>query len=306
MSRYLTPSRIALLALITLYSDGLVPSSATIPILSFAVSYILPVHSKAKQREDSIPLDDFTISIEKLQEKTITHTSAIPGRTVWDLLLKNLWAISSLDALHAFFDDLPFLLEKPTEESTSETEELVSIRSKRMLLSRNSPLGAFVRRSRLEFTRLQFHDGTSLWKSFIAYRGPTLVFWKRRNLTAGSNSFDSNLQQDPTNADGELVGLVYGDLSDKIFKNANNSTDDTERLLDHQIDRMQRGFARPVVNDPKLKWSTGIGIRIPHAVQSQLRAMARPGSAVPDVLYYMQYVPFAPSSNASSWDLQVS
>ncbi|KAL8722249.1 MAG: hypothetical protein Q9225_001236 [Loekoesia sp. 1 TL-2023] len=288
MSRYLTPSRIALLALITLYSDGLVPSSATISILSFVISYILPVLSKA--REDSIPLDDFTISIEKLQETTITHTSAIPGRTVWDLLLKNLWAISSLDALHAFFDDLPFLLEKPIEESSSETDELVSTRSKRMLLSRNSPLGAFVRRSQLEFTRLQFHDGTSLWKSFIAYRDPTLVFWKRRNPTAGLNSFDSNLQQDLSDADEKLVGLVYGDISDKIFKNANNSTEDTERLLDHQIDRMQRGLLRPVIKDPKLKQFTGIGIRIPHAVQSQLRAMVRPGSAVPDVLYYMQFL----------------
>ncbi|KAL8839070.1 MAG: hypothetical protein Q9170_001906 [Blastenia crenularia] len=273
MSRYLTPGRIALLALITLYSDGLVPSSATVPVLSFTISYLLPVHSRSDQREDDIPLDDFPITIEKLQEATILHISAIPGRTVWDLLLNNMWAINSLDALHAFFDALPSLLEKPIEESLIEPDELDPGPQGRMLLSRNSPLGAFVRRSQLEFTRLQFHDGNSLWKSFIVYRDPTSASWKRRNAAAGLNSFDSNLQHDRTNADGALLGLVYGDLSDNITKNSNNSTDDMEKLLDYQVTRMQQ-----------------IGVRIPHAVQSQLRRMAKPGSVVPDVLYYMHWL----------------
>lgn len=242
MSRYLTPSRVALLSLIALYGDGLVSSSASIPILSFVTSNILPIHLKPGKGEDNDPLDDCTLSIDKLQEATVTHRSAIPGRTVWDLLLKNLWAINSLDALHTFFDDLQLLLENPINGSSDQQNEGSSSQPKCMLLSRNSPFGTFVRRSRLEFTRLQFHDGTNLWKRFIVYRGPTLTFWKRRNPTVGFYSFDCNLRQDPMNAGAKLTGLIYGNLSHNFPENASYSTDDMERLIDHQVDRMQRGL----------------------------------------------------------------
>ncbi|KAL8818783.1 MAG: hypothetical protein Q9223_002662 [Gallowayella weberi] len=268
MSRYLTPSKIGLLALISLYSDGVVPSSATIPILSFLISYLLPVHSVGSKQ------DGITISVDKLQKATIAHTSAIPGRTVWDLLLKQLWMIDSLHALHAFFNDLSLLLEKPPHEGLDQPEQS---RRKRMLLSKNSPLGAFVRRSLLEFTRLQFHDGASLWKSLIIYRTPTLPHWKRRNPKAGPQSFDRNLQAESIDADGTLSNLIYGDLSADsytgvVLKDGNASTDDLERLLDHQINRMQRA-----------------GNRIPPAMLYQLRSLARSGVTMPSVSSYVQW-----------------
>lgn len=237
MSRYLTPFRISLLALITAYSDGLVSSSSSISVLAFVVSHLLPVHSKSKDRDGGSEPDDFTMSIERLQKATIIHASVIPGRTLWDLLVKNLWAITSLDALHTFFDDLPSLLEKPTEQGLSQGD-LDSQRPKRMLLSRNSPLGAFVRRAQLEFTRLQFHDGISLWKDLIVFRRPTLALWKRRNPGVRSNSFDTNLQEDFI--DDKLAGLVYGQLSYNASETVQTSTEDMERLLDYQISRMQR------------------------------------------------------------------
>lgn len=244
MSRYLTPSKIGLLALIRLYSDGVVPSSATIRTLSFLVSYLLPVRTHNSGQDESIAQHGFTISIDKLQNATISLTSAIPGRTVWDLLLKQLWAINSLHALHAFFNELPLLLEKPLDEGAGETEDLEHRRPKHILFSRNSPLGAFVRRSQLEFTRLQFHDATSLWKSLIIYRSSTLAVWQRRNPAAGLHSFDSVLQADSINADGTLSRLIYGDLSNDEDRDGmpqdGNSTDDMEKLLDYQISRMQR------------------------------------------------------------------
>ncbi|KAL8734414.1 MAG: hypothetical protein Q9181_003217 [Wetmoreana brouardii] len=244
MSRYSTASKIGLLALITLYSDGVVPSSATIPILSFLVSHVLPVHTKTSQGGNELARFGFPVSIELLQRATIIHASAVPGRTVWDLLLKQLWAINSLDSLHTFLDNLPSLLEKPFGEGLVETDELDHVRPKRMLLSRNSPLGAFVRRSHLEFTRLQFHDGTSLWKELIIYRAPTLTFWKRRNPAASTQSFDANLHGVSNGTDGEIVEIIYGDLSDYNPKYVNNSWDDMEKLYEHQVARMQRLFAR--------------------------------------------------------------
>ena len=245
MSRYLTPSKIGLLALIRLYSDGFVPSSATIAILSFLISYLLPVYRKSSEEDDSISQDGFTVSIEKLQSATISYTSAIPGRTLWDLLLKLLWTINSLDGLHAFFNELALLLEKPFDKHADVSDHLEHPRPNRMLLSRNSPLGAFVRRSQLEFTRLQFHDGTSLWKSLIVYRRPTLPAWNRRNPGAGPLSFDTNLQAECFDTDGTLLDLIYGGLSSKtgIFKDGNTSTDDMEKLLDYQVSRMQSSSA---------------------------------------------------------------
>ncbi|CAO1600026.1 APC5 protein [Xanthoria calcicola] len=274
MSRHLTPSKIGLLALIRLYSDGVVPSSATIPVLSFLISYLLPVRSKTSQEDDSVSRNGFTVSIQKLQSATISHASAIPGRTIWDLLLKQLWAINSLDALHAFFDELPLLLEKPFDGNADPPDS----RPKRMLFSRNSPLGAFVRRSQLEFTRLQFHDGSTLWKSLIIYRAPTLAVWKRRNPAAGPSSYDSNLQAVSFDPTGTLSNLVYGNLpldssKDGILKHGNTSTDDMEKLLDYQVSRMQRP-----------------GNRVPQAMQSQLRAMAKSGLIIPSVASYVHFL----------------
>ncbi|KAL8873489.1 MAG: hypothetical protein Q9198_007015 [Flavoplaca austrocitrina] len=278
MSRHLTPSKIGLLALIRLYSDGVVPSSATIPILSFLISYLLPVHSHTSQENDSVSQDGFTVSIQKLQSATISYASAIPGRTVWDLLLKLLWAINSLDALHAFFNELPLLLEKPLDGSLDVPDDPKLLQQKRMLFSRNSPLGAFVRRSQLEFTRLQFHDGNNLWKSLIIYRAPTMAIWKRRNPTAGPRSYDSNLQIEPFDRHGTLSDLLYGNFPPSSSKNdrlkhGNTSTDDMEKLLDYQVSRMQRS-----------------GNRVPQAMRSHLRAMAQSGLIIPSVASYVHFL----------------
>ncbi|KAL8993414.1 MAG: hypothetical protein Q9169_006363 [Polycauliona sp. 2 TL-2023] len=245
MSRHLTPSKISLLALIRLYSDGVVPSSSTIPILSFLISYLLPHHSKTSKEAERISQDGFTVSIQQLQNATISHISAIPGRTIWDLLLKSLWTINSLNALHVFFDELPMYLEKPIDGNSDTSDHTKHPQHRRMLFSRNSPLGAFIRRSQLEFTRLQFHDGSTLWKSLITYRAPTLAAWNRRNPATGPYSYDSNLLEESIDPNRTLSTLVYGSLPLKIpsngmLKHGNTSTDDMEKLLDYQVSRMQR------------------------------------------------------------------
>lgn len=239
MSRYLTPSRIGLLALISLYSDSVVPSTATIPILSFIVSHLLPVEYLSSREDPNGPGRSFVITIDNFQKATITCASGIPGRTVWDLLLKRLWEINSFDALHVFFDALSFLLEKQRNEGHLDSPNGRVANPKRILLSRGSPLGMFVRRSQLEFTRLQFHDGITLWKSFITYRDPTLTLWKKRNPAAGKMSFDTNLQGDHSGFDDRLRHIVYGEPSEDLQGDAAVSTDDVEKLLEYQIARMQ-------------------------------------------------------------------
>lgn len=238
MSPYLTPSKVSLLALISLYADSVVPSTATIPVLSFLVSHLLPIEPLGIGDEVVSPNGDFTITVDSFRMATIILASGIPGRTIWDLLLKKLWEINSFDALHCFFDTLPFLLEKTVEESQNADEDRVA-NSKSILLSRVSPLGAFVRRAQLEFTRLQFQDGILLWKNFVSYRASTLLLWKRRNPATGRSSFDSNLNENRRGLDGRLTELVYGDITADVRKESIVSTDDVEKLLEYQVEQMQ-------------------------------------------------------------------
>lgn len=242
MSRYLTPPKIGFLALISLYTESVVPSAATIPVLSFLITHVLPTISTANEKISNE--EGSTISFEVFQKVTAPLSSGIPGRTVWDLLLHRLWKINSLDGLHAFFDSLVHLLQKTSAEEEEEEQRLnaagVDSNPNRIRLSRVSPLGAFVRRAEIEFTRLQFHDANTIWKDFVAYRAPTLAQWKKRNPSAGPASFDVNLQGDhPFMADA-VAGLVYDFGGEDVRKKPVVSTVDVEKLLDHQVERMQR------------------------------------------------------------------
>ncbi|MCJ1367712.1 Anaphase-promoting complex subunit 5 [Acarospora aff. strigata] len=273
MSRYLTPSKIGLLALISGYTDSVVPTASTIPILSFIVSLILPLNAAGATKELNRLDQKVIISIDDFQKATITHASGVPGRTVWDLLLIRLWEINSFDALHVFFDNLSSLLVKTREEQQRDIENGVSLPIDRMLLSRTSPLGTFVRRAQLEFTRLQFHDTTVLWKSFITYREPTLPTWKRRNAAAGKTTFDVNLQGNSLSWEDRLTDILYGDLQQSGTQEGSISTDDVERLLEFQVDEMQK-----------------MGNRISEEMKDQFRSMVQTGVTVPSLSHYVKFL----------------
>src|SRR5690349_10308785 len=109
MARYLTPTKIAHLSLIELYSEAAVPNDSIIPVLSFLTSHILdgevpymPSQSSDHwQRVNSaVNMMLNTKDFEKLLGPIL---SAMPGRRLWDKFLDKLWAIDSLHALHEFF-----------------------------------------------------------------------------------------------------------------------------------------------------------------------------------------------------------
>jgi anaphase-promoting complex subunit 5 len=232
MSRYLTPPKIGLLALISLYVESLVPTAATIPLLSFIISQILPQRGPGDGAERQS-----LASITAIEKATVTYASAIPGRTVWDLLLKKLWEINSFDALYSFFRSLDDELFAKTRKDL-QRDALFDCppETDRLRLSRSSPIGAFIRRAQLEFTRLQLHDGIALWKGLIVYRDPTFAAWSKRNPTAGGTGFDVNLEH----GIGSKVGaILYGDLIGPNPGGIATSTEDVERLLEFQVGQIQ-------------------------------------------------------------------
>lgn len=239
MSRYLTPSKIALIALINLYTDSVVPTASTIPILSLLVSHLIVFRDSECGDSLSKVQSTSMISIEELQKALVSQPSAIPGRTMWDLILASLWKLNSFDMLHVFFEKLPSLLNKAPKDPSSNTERESAAPEDRIVLSRTSLLGVFVSHAHLEFERLQFHDSVTLWKDLIAYREPTLGMWRKRNSSAGKMSFDSNLQSWGQGCGHGLTEVVYGSLAEKGGLGGTVSTDDVERLLEFQVEEMQ-------------------------------------------------------------------
>lgn len=263
MARYLTPAKIGLLALIELYAEEAVPNDAIIPVLSFLASHILdsdlqsttststPGAGAAANRwqraERSIGL---VVSVKDFENLLLPFPAVdrLPGRRLWDRFLEKLWGIDSLDALQEFFSLRPRVLARTREELRRMAEAREEPPSG-ILLARNSPLGAFVRKAVLEFTRLQFHHSAELWKAFVKYRQPTVAYWRRRNPQCGRLSFDSVLMEGQHEwgpfTDGIAVtaygGMLMGQEDDALPV----STDDVESLLEFQIDQIQSMLLLP-------------------------------------------------------------
>ena len=234
MSRFLTPFKIGLLAIISIYAERKVPTAAAVPVLSLLIRHVLPFNSKDSASPEEIDV----LTIHELQDKLVNQPSGVPGRTLWDWVLKKLWETDSLDSLHVFFDSTRGLLAKTREELLKEREAGSEQQAGQIRLSRTSPLGIFVRRSQVEFTRLQFDDCIALWKSFANYREPTRTIWRRRNPDVARTGLDANLMS----TGNEVVHQVlYREASNSV-KILSSSNDDFEALLEFQIEQMQSEF----------------------------------------------------------------
>ncbi|EQL04088.1 anaphase-promoting complex protein [Ophiocordyceps sinensis CO18] len=252
MARYLNPAKIGLLALIELYTEEAVSNDAVLPVLSFITSHILDHgHGGSSPKSDTrwskaertvglvITVKDF----ERLLGSYPCLTG-MPGRRLWDQFLAKLWDINSLHALHSFFGRISTLLLYP-EEGRRRPDDESPEQDGNVKLSRNSPFGAFIRRARLEFQRLRFHDCAELWKAFVKYRQPTAQYLRRKNPAFGRLSFDNVLllgERDEWNQEGvaALAAVAYGDmLTGDASGTIPVSTDDIEVLLEFQIEQMQ-------------------------------------------------------------------
>ncbi|KAF2034414.1 hypothetical protein EK21DRAFT_85454 [Setomelanomma holmii] len=269
-ARYLTAQKISLLVLVRLYCSSTLPSSSTIPILSFILSHTLsPSASSARGRRATslvAPQQDSTFSIDAFEDVLQSHSSSMPGRTLLDLFLKHMWEMNSFHALHELMDSLGELLSAPAPADNPEEAA-----QDRICLSKTSPLGAFVRRARLEFTRLQFDDAMKLWSSFIKYRAPTAQ-WTKRLAGLASSGVDQVAAEMGLRPGDGLYEIAYGHLEEQEEEGEELSTDDLDRILDFQLDRLQR-----------------FGDRVPDSMKSQLHSMVTSAGLVHRQAHLVQF-----------------
>ncbi|KAL2364215.1 hypothetical protein RJZ56_002885 [Blastomyces dermatitidis] len=276
MTRYLTPSKITLLALVSVYAEGVVPNSAIVPVLSFLVSHLLPLQPSTQRltsTNTTTEANSHAISIQDFEVATLPLASSIPGRTVWDLLLKKLWKLDCADALDEFFAGISSMLTKTREELINDRNNGIAPETGHMLISRASLLGVFVRRAYLEYTHLQFHDAVALWRGLVKYRLPTYQLWAKRNPLDSQAAVDVNLVKLGLDLTSPLAKVVYGSLEEGKDTELGMSTRDIERLLDFQVGEMQ-----------------GNGCRITGEMRSRLEQMVMSGVSVPSSQHYIKFL----------------
>ncbi|KAI7351280.1 hypothetical protein KC320_g5017 [Hortaea werneckii] len=231
MPRFLTPGKICLLALIDTYLSGETASKARLAVLDFIASQI---HAASRPGAD-VPVlaDSLCHDAAEMLRPLSNWSSDKPGRTVYDVLLQRLWKIDTLDTLHVLFDGFSNLI------SFVATSNHV-----RRGLSRASPLGQFVRRCCVEFTRLQFTDFQALWHSFVIWRASTHEAWAHKNPTDAAR-----LASPAEEALQEAFAAPSGD-----GRNASVSAEDSETILTFSIHQLQK-----------------LGTRLPNDVRGMLR-----------------------------------
>lgn len=237
MSRYITPSKVALLSLAFLYTEGVVPSSEIVPVLSFIISHVIPDISKSSFQTSSDTSD--ALKAEDFESALATIPSAIPGRTMWDLFLRKLWSIDCSHALDQLMSNALCMVSKSREQLQKERDEGYQPEPSGRI-SRASPLGAFVRRAHLEYTRLQFHDAAALFHKVILYRRSTRQAFERKNPHSARNSLDVNLSDLQLDSSHPIAQMLYGSLENDDEVDGFMSTHDVERLMEFQVSELQR------------------------------------------------------------------
>lgn len=239
MSRYLNSSKIGVLILVQMYADSLVPTQAALPVLSFVIDHLLPPDTSQPSSWSESP--QLLTSLDDLKRLTQPLASAQQGNSLWDSFVEELWKLESFDALNEFFDRLSRLLVAKHDAPKEEEEKASSPTRGQILLSHDSPIGFFVRKSQIEFLRLPFHDATALWASFVRFRRPSYDDWRKSHPAAGGVAFDVNLDLESLGWSHPLVKLAYGGLE------SNTGADlvlvppaDADHLLRFQIEVMQR------------------------------------------------------------------
>lgn len=219
MPRFLTATKLALLLLIETYAIADLSPTARHALLDFLAARIV-----IRSDFDSSSLDErFSLSTAKdistFADVLSKLPANVPGRSVYDLFLLKVWALDGLDALFEFMSRVSERVGSPAAMTPNDQDAPLP------KISRASPFGQFIRRSNVEFTRLQFGDTQALWSSFSDFRSSSHSTWAARNPDAAQR-----LQASESAWSSPAPSSVP----------AQTSTEDTSLLLSFSIHHLQK------------------------------------------------------------------
>ncbi|KAF2150472.1 hypothetical protein K461DRAFT_280471 [Myriangium duriaei CBS 260.36] len=251
MSRYLSPVKICIVILIDVYFHREAQPIDTIHLLAFISQHVLnraDTPSDGRQNNQITDLKPFESLLSPL-------TSNFPGRSLHDVFLKYLWALSS-------FEKLDDLFEKSRSGGVEATPDCLPI-------TPTSSIGQFLRRCHLEFVRLQFSDAQQLWEDFVIFREPSWSAWASRNPDDAAILL-------------QLEGGDMGQISPVLIDRQNKRRNDRHETL-----ASQDVLTQTIQYQLEILQSTGC--RLPSEMQLQLAGMIQHASIAPADVHFIKF-----------------
>jgi anaphase-promoting complex subunit 5 len=158
MARYLTPTKICTLIVVESYLQNRENPDSDAKLLDLITQQL---HPAANRQNNDGPAEDASAFAASL----VSVPSNFPGRTHYDDFVHAAWTTADLDQLHHLFDRLSGILTPEDPEDRKVTPA--------------SPIGHFIRRCNVEWTRLRFADSLALLNAYNAYIRSTWDSWAR-------------------------------------------------------------------------------------------------------------------------------
>lgn len=184
LTGYLTPYKIAIIHLVMMYCDDLVPMPFRVAVMTSVLNFIDSVQGAGEFKKYQVIDGDLKV----LKAELRGVPSSRGNEDLYGLLLIRLWKLESLDDLHSFFQRIEGYLEDThsgeevnNDESThgaGESEEATSFGEARIMEDRcesrkvkpSSILGSFFRKCYLSFDQLSFDQIAGIWQAFQRFR----------------------------------------------------------------------------------------------------------------------------------------
>lgn len=192
-----------------------------------------------------------------IKQQTQHLDSNMPGRRVFDYIMKTLWSLYSFDD---FDNYMKLICARMIRGYHKEGCDKCPLQ-----ISKTSVLGRFIRQCYIDYLNLKFTEAESLWRATLRYRADSLEDWRRRFPHAGELNVDDSVFALVKSA--EVQSAIFSQLP------AGLSKADIDGLCEWQISRMQVR-----------------GDFVSAELKVELENLALPHADQPDSLYYLKYV----------------
>lgn len=188
MARYLTPAKICTLILIESYLQSRDDPDSDAKLLDLITEQLIenngasPYGRGSYYKTDANDIHGPPGDASSFAAPLASIPSNFPGRTQYDDFVQTAWMVADLDQLHQLFDRALAILTPENPEERKVTPA--------------SPIGHFIRRCNVEWTRLRFADSLALLNAYKSYIAVTWDSWTRTQPDAAKSYTMKETNQD--------------------------------------------------------------------------------------------------------------